>query len=296
MTRNAREGETRTELWLLLVIVVWAANYPVSKYGIIGLNIFVFNSLRFLFAAVLLVILFRIRFTWQKVTGADWPRLIRAGFIANVLYQITFIIGLNMTTAGNAAVLLATAPLWTVFINAKINHETILPRRWIGMSMALAGIIMIIAGSGKRLELGGQAIFGDLICIAAASLWGFNTSLQKPLLVHYSAMQLTVVMIIVGALGLTAAAIPAGLTLNWGAVHWTYYVAALASGALSIGAASVVWSVGVKRLGPERTANFGNLTPVLALVISALTLGESVYPIQLAGVTVTLLGVWYASR
>ena len=155
---------------------------------------------------------------------------------------------------------------------------------------------MIIAGSGTRLEFGGQAILGDFICIAAASFWGFNTSLQKPLLIRYSAMQLTVVMIVVGAAGLTAAAIPAGLTLHWAGVHWTYYVAALASGALSIGAASVVWSVGVKRLGPERTANFGNLTPVLALVISALTLGEPVYPLQLAGVAVTLLGVWYASR
>lgn len=296
MIQSARQGESRTELWLLLVIVVWAANYPVSKYGITGLNIFVFNSIRFLFAAVLLVILFRMRFAWRQVTAADWPRLIKAGFVANVLYQIAFIVGLNMTTAGNAAVLLATAPLWTVFINAKINHEGILPRRWIGMSMALAGVVMIIAGSGTRLEFGGQAILGDFICIAAASFWGFNTSLQKPLLIRYSAMQLTVVMIVVGATGLTAAAIPAGLTLHWAGVHWTYYVAALASGALSIGAASVVWSVGVKRLGPERTANFGNLTPVLALVISALTLGEPVYPLQLAGVVVTLLGVWYASR
>ena len=296
MIQSARQGESRTELWLLLVIVVWAANYPVSKYGITGLNIFVFNSIRFLFAAVLLVILFRMRFAWRQVTAADWPRLIKAGFVANVLYQIAFIVGLNMTTAGNAAVLLATAPLWTVFINAKINHEGILPRRWIGMSMALAGVVMIIAGSGTRLEFGGQAILGDFICIAAASFWGFNTSLQKPLLIRYSAMQLTVVMIVVGAAGLTAAAIPAGLTLHWAGVHWTYYVAALASGALSIGAASVVWSVGVKRLGPERTANFGNLTPVLALVISALTLGEPVYPLQLAGVVVTLLGVWYASR
>jgi len=296
MTDSPKDGEARTEFWLLVVVVVWAANYPVTKYGIAGLNIFVFNSLRFITAAVLLIIFFRARSAWSPVTAADWPRLIKAGFIANVLYQIAFIIGIDLTTAGNAAVLLATAPLWTVFINSRLNHEPIAGRRWVGMSVALAGIVMIIAGSGKTVDFGRKAILGDLICVAAASLWAFNTSLQKSLLVRYSAMQLTVVMISVGALGLTAAALPSGLSLDWGAVHWTYFVAAFASGALSIGAASVLWSVGVKRLGPGRTANFGNLTPVLALVISALTLNESVSPLQLAGVAVTLTGVWIAAR
>ncbi len=296
MIPTMKQRETSTELWLFLVVIVWAANYPVTKFGISGLDIFVFNGLRFVTAAVLLVLFFRVRSSWTPVTSADWPRLIRAGFIANVLYQIAFIIGINLTTAGNAAVLLATAPLWTVFINARLNHEPIPLRRWTGMSVALAGIVVIIAGSGKVLDFGRKAILGDLICVGAASLWATNTTLQKSLLERYSAMQLTVVMISVGAIGLAAAAVPTGLTLDWGAVRWTYYVAAFGSGALSIGAASVLWSVGVKRLGPGRTANFGNLTPVLALVISALTLNEPVFPLQLAGVAVTLTGVWVAAR
>ena len=158
------------------------------------------------------------------------------------------------------------------------------------------GVLMIIIGSGKKLEIGSSALFGDLITVGAAFLWGLNTNLQKPLLARYSPMQLTLAMITVGALGLSLSAAPSAMEFNWGAVDWTYYAAALASGALSIALANVGWSVGVKRLGPSRTANFGNLVPVLAFLISYLVLDENVLLIQVFGAAVTIGGVWLARR
>ncbi|MGB6120572.1 MAG: hypothetical protein WBG80_01590, partial [Bacteroidota bacterium] len=49
---------------------------------------------------------------------------------AHVMYQMAFITGLNLTTAGNAAVLLATAPLWTLVIDARMHGEKISGRMW----------------------------------------------------------------------------------------------------------------------------------------------------------------------
>jgi drug/metabolite transporter (DMT)-like permease len=155
---------------------------------------------------------------------------------------------------------------------------------------------MIIIGSGKKLEVDSSAVIGDLICIAAAMFWALNTNLQKPLLARYSPTQLALIMITVGAVGLSVIAIAPALALSWGSVHWTYYGAAVASGALSIAAANLFWSYGVKRLGPGRTANFGNLVPVLAFVISYFTLNEEIFLVQLIGAGITVLGVWLARR
>ncbi len=290
------ERDVRLELLLLLVIGIWAANYPLAKFGIAGLDIFVFNAIRFVVAAGVIAVILLFRPDGKRVARADWSPLIKAGFIASVLYQVAFIIGLNMTTAGNSAILLATSPLWTAVLHARLHNERISRQVWRGMALSLAGIVLIVVGSGKKIEVGGTALAGDLICLGAAFLWAANTNMQKPLLTRYSPVQVSLIMVAVGAAGLSLIAIPSAVTMSWGEVHWSYYIAAIVSGAASIGISNVFWSYGVKRLGPSRTANFGNLTPVMAFVFSYVALREEVGFLQIIGAGITLAGVWYARR
>ena len=296
--RQVRTGhDLRAESLLLLVVLTWAANYPVTKYGIAQLDIFVFNAIRYVVASLLLALLFRAtRSTWAPVGAGDWLKLLRAGFIASVLYQIAFITGLSMTTAGNSAVLMATSPLWTVLISARMHREPVDRQLWIGMILSLAGVVMIIAGSGKKFAWGETDMLGDVICLGAAILWALNTNLQKPLLGRYSPIQLTLIMMTIGAVGLSLVALPAALKMSWTAVEWPRYGAAVWSGSFSIAIANIIWSTGVQRLGPGRTGSFQNLIPVVALVIAYFFLEEVPLKIQLAGTVVTLLGVWYARR
>ena len=294
MTDHDQRHEHRAEVLLLFVVVIWAANYPLAKWGISGMNVFVFNAIRFIVAAFIVVGVFLHRSQWIPVAKDDWRKFVNAGFIANVAYQIIFLLGLSMTTAGNSAVLLSTSPLWTIFLDAKIHKQPISRRMWIGMALSLCGVTMIIFGSGKQFDFGAHALIGDLIMLTAAIIWGLNTTLQKPLLVHYSVLQVTTMMMIVGAIGLSLAAIPASISFRWSETHWTYYAAAITSGALSIGVGNILWTNGVKRLGPGRTANFNNLVPVLAVVISSLSLHEEISAIQIPGIGITMLGVWVA--
>ena len=110
MSSPERSREHTAELLLIVVVVIWAANYPIAKWAIAGLNVFVFNGIRYIVAAAGVLLFFRLRHAWTPITRKDWPALLRAGFIANVLYQMAFIVGLSLTTAGNSAVLLSTSP------------------------------------------------------------------------------------------------------------------------------------------------------------------------------------------
>lgn len=165
-----------------------------------------------------------------------------------------------------------------------------------GMALSIAGVLLIILGSASELEFGWRSMAGDLICIAAAAVWGLSTNLQKPLLERYSSMQLSFLMVTVGALGLSIISLPTALSVSWSTIHWSYYAAAVGSGALSIGAGSILWSRGIKRLGPGRTANFNNLVPVFAVILSTLTLHEQLLAVQVIGIGVTIVGVWIARR
>ncbi len=291
-----RSREKRAQLLLLLVVVIWATNYPLAKFAIASMDVFVFNAIRFIVAALILGAMFFSRHAWVPVSRLDWRRILRAGILANVLYQSAFIVGLRLTTAGNSAVLMATSPLWTLLVHARLHRERIQLNMWSGMGLSLAGVVMIIIGSGGKLEFGGVEIVGDAICLAAAILWAFNTNLQKPLLHDYSPLHLATMMIGIGAVGLTLAAIPAALTARWSAIGWEHWLATVVSGALSIGLANLIWSYGVQRIGPGRTGAFSNLIPVIALLASSIWLNEELRAAQVIGSFLTILGVWLARR
>lgn len=296
MTDLQRGKERQSELLLLVVVIIWASNYPIAKWGLEELSPLLFNGIRYVVAALIIAVFYFRSSHWTPIAREDWSKLLRAGFIANVVYQMAFIVGLNMTSAGNAAVLLSTSPLWTLLLSSRMHKERIKQQMWLGMVISLAGVVMIIIGSGKNLELGGTEIYGDLISFAAAAFWGWNTNLQKPLVSKYPILQVTFVMIGVGAVGLGIASIPSAMTTSWSTVHWSYILAAIISGALSIGIANFFWTTGVKHLGPGRTAVYTNLIPVLAFIISYFALDENVSVMHFVGAAVTVVGVWYARR
>jgi drug/metabolite transporter (DMT)-like permease len=69
----------------------------------------------------------------------------------------------------------------------------------------------------------------------------------------------------------------------------------LALGYLVVFATAVAqqaWLFGVKGIGPSRASVVGNLTPVAAIGLSALILGESVGLVEMIGIVLILAGVW----
>jgi drug/metabolite transporter (DMT)-like permease len=296
MSRDERAHQRGAEFILFTTVVIWAANFPLAKWGIGGLGFAVFNAMRYVVAFLVLVLIYLARSSWTPIIRKDRGKLITVSILASIVYQCAFILGLSLTSAGNSAVILSTAPLWIVFLSSRMNKEQIRKSMWVGMVVSLCGIVMIVVGSGKNIEFGTSGMAGDLITLVAAMLWGLTTNLQKPLLARYSAVQLNLIMVSAGAVGLSIIAAPDLFSRNLAGVEASYFSAAVASGALSIGLGNMLWSVGVKRIGPGRAGNFGNLVPVLAFLIAYLVLDERILVLQIAGAAVTVGGVWLARR
>ena len=63
--------ERRAEFLLLVVVIIWASNYPVIKYGIKELNPLLFNGIRYVAAAIVLAVIFFRRFRWTPIGSGD---------------------------------------------------------------------------------------------------------------------------------------------------------------------------------------------------------------------------------
>ena len=64
-----------------------------------------------------------------------------------------------------------------------------------------------------------------------------------------------------------------------------------ASSLLALALAYMIWYTAVQKIGSARTAVYSNLTPIVAMVVAAVWLGERITGQQLLGAALILSGI-----
>lgn len=281
-------GTGWTELGLALMVTIWGINFTVVKRALMVFDPLAFNGLRFVFASVFVFVVLRARGQLQAPERRDLPRLLLLGLAGNALYQIAFILGLDRTRAGNASLILALVPVFVLVLGA-VGGERHGARAWLGAAVSVLGVALV-SGSALRME-GSASLSGDLILVGAALMWTVYTLGARQLIARYGSVQTTAWTLWAGAAGLIAVGAPGLLRQRWDAVGWAGWGGVFFSSFLSIGLAYLIWNRGVERLGGARTAVFSNMTPVVALAVSALWLDERLTPLSVAGAAMVVGGV-----
>ncbi|HEY0304729.1 MAG TPA: DMT family transporter [Longimicrobiales bacterium] len=281
----------RAHAALLLMVVIWAVNFSVAKVALGELSPLAFNALRFPLAAALLYLIMRSRGVIPLPTRAELPHVLALGLLGNLLYQMFFIFGLDRTRAGNASLLLAGTPIITALLSAVLGHERVKPRVWLGVIATFGGILLVVLGGRTQIETGRATLVGDLIMFGASIAWAFYTVGSRPLVDRYGALPVTAWTLWIGTAGLAAAGLGDVIRTSWQDVSALTWVAVVYAGVLSIGVAYIIWYYGVEKLGNTRTSAYSNLTPVIALLVAWIWLGEVPTAPQVAGMAVILSGV-----
>lgn len=278
-----------TETALSLMVFVWGVNFAVVKRALASFDPLAFNALRFMIASVLVFAVLRARGELGMPERRDVPRVVALGLLGNVLYQMCFILGLDRSRAGHAAVILALTPILTAFLSMLTGHEKPGPRTWGGASLSIAGIALV-SGAAIRLE-GREALVGDAILVTACVAWALYTVGARTIVRRYGSVRTTAWTLWTGAVGLVVAGIPALLRQDWASLDASAWGGLAFSATFAIGLAYLIWYRGVERIGNTRTAIFSNLTPIVALAASAVILRELPSALALLGAALTLGGV-----
>ena len=283
---------------LLLTVFFWGVNFSVVKFALAEIPPLAFNGVRFIVASVTMLVLARAtghRYNFQR---RHLVYLIGLGLLGNTAYQLFFILGVADTTADNASLILATVPAWVALIGTLAGVERVETKGWLGVGVALAGIILIILGSDRQaqFEFGGATLRGDVLILLATLCWSCYTLLTRPMMRHYSSASVTSFSTLMGTIPLLLVSIPSFTRLNWTGVPLTAWAALIFSGIFGIALAYFFWNYGVSRLGSARTALYSNLTPPIALLTAWIWLGETLTPQQWGGALLALLGVILARR
>ncbi|MGW8266262.1 MAG: DMT family transporter [Longimicrobiales bacterium] len=289
-------GEGSADLGLLLMAMIWGVNFPVIKGALLQIPPLAFNALRFPPAAFTVFLLLRIRGGVSWPERRDVPAVIGLGILGNVVYQGFFIFGMDGTLAGNASILLATIPIWTLLLSTLLRQEQPRPLVWIGIIATLGGMVMVVVGGNLSIEIRRSAMRGDFLMVGAAMTWATYTVSSRHLVQRYGSTLVAAWTLWVGTLGLVLLGVPSLLEVRMDRVTPAAWVGVAYAGILAIGLAYVLWNRGIKTIGSSRTAAYQNLVPVVALLVAWIWLREVPTALQISGAGIVLAGVYLARR
>lgn len=271
--------------------LIWGVNFPVIKAALAEIPPMAFNALRFPLASLTVFLIIRIRgeLTWPE--RVDLPRVFLLGILGNVFYQGFFIFGLDGTLAGNASILLATIPVWTLSLSTLRRHETPGAMVWVGIMATLGGMALVVMGGNLTLGFQRGTLLGDLLMVAAAMTWATYAVGSRKLIRKYGSLPVTAWTLWIGSAGLVLLGLPDLLQAPPGAASAVTWGGVVYAGVLAVGLAYILWNRGVRRIGSSRTAAYQNLVPVVALLVAWIWLGEQPTGLQIGGAGVILAGV-----
>ncbi len=279
------------DLLLIGMVLVWGINFSVVKGALSEIAPLPFNALRFALASIGMLAVARLTGNAPPIAPGDFRRLVGLGFLGNTIYQLCFIFGLYLSSAGNTALILAATPVCTAMLSALLRHEQVRARGWLGLFLTVLGVTLILRHSAGH-NPGQASLLGDLLLICCSVCWSFYTVFSVPLLKHYPAIAFTAYTTTAGTLFFIPIAAPALFAQSWGDVSPKAWLAL----AYSFGAALVfgysAWYYGVQRIGNTRTSVYSNMVPLVALLVAYFYLGEKIGPLQALGAAIIIIGVY----
>jgi len=288
---GARIG--RIDVLIVLVVVLWAVNLSVIKIGLRVLSPHAFNGIRLTLAAAAYAAVLLAQGRGRRLArrGDGWKSA-ALGLLGITFYQVFFIKGVSLMTASTASVFMGTSPLFIALLATVFAEERIPPAGWVGIAVSFGGFLLVVAGENGGLVFTWGAWRGALLILLANVCWAGYTVFARPLLERNSPFRMAAIGSIVG----TAVYLPFAAAdlarVDWARIPWTGWGAILYAGLVAIFLCFIIWYASVKAVGSAKTGVYSNLTPILAIFIAGLVLGERLSAVQAVGAAVTLAGVY----
>lgn len=183
---------------------------------------------------------------------------------------------LQTITAGEAAILLFTNPIWVAALAPIFLAERLSVVRIVGLILGIVGVALALGAHSL------SALQGDLLVLLASLAWAASTVITKRLHAGMNPWWLNFWQMLVGALVLLAAAAllhqswPGHLSpLNWAWFLWL----AIPGSTFSFG----LWFTALRQGGAATTSSYLFLVPLFSVLLAHLILHERFLLVQLLG-------------
>ncbi|MDP3252032.1 MAG: EamA family transporter [Hydrogenophaga sp.] len=287
------------------VVVIWGLNFVVMKVGLQDVGPMLLGAMRFALAALPFLL-------FVKFPNLPWRYVVGYG-LAQGLGQFGFLfLGLKLgMTAGMASVVMQTQAFFTLLLAVPVLGERARGAQWLGLGVALAGLLLIATAHGEGP--GQMTLAGFVLTLSAAFMWAVSNLVARlanrvadydplPFIVWSSVFPIAPFLLLAvwmdgpqlvwqQVAGLSFRSLLVVLFLAWFATLLAYSL----------------WTRLLKRHPAGRVTPFSLLVPVVGLWAAWVFFGELPLPQQWLGTGLVLMGLvvnqlggvwlsWYRTR
>ncbi|TKB60420.1 MAG: DMT family transporter [Nitrospira sp.] len=219
--------------------------------------------------------------------------LLGLGVLGN---HLLIMMGLNYVSGAVGGVIIGASPVVTSLLSALLIRDVPLRAVWAGALLSFSGVGLVSVAGFQAV--GEHPLLGSTLVFLGVVSWALYSIGSRAIMERVSALTVNWTTLLVATVlqipllwtdhKVMNAGIGSVTTSDW-----------LALGYLIVFATAVAqqaWLFGVKGVGPSRASVLGNLTPVAAIGLSALILGEAIGLIEMIGIALILAGVWVVNR
>lgn len=165
---------------LAAAMAIVGSSVVVGKLMVERIPVFLSSGLRFLLASiVLLTLLFCIEKGFPALTKKDVFVLLVQSFTGVFLFSICLLYGVQLTTGTESGILTSTTPMVIGILSFFLLREKIEKKTLIGILLAVCGVLTInLFGAGSQ-DGTPNALFGNMLIIAAVIGEALFTLLAK---------------------------------------------------------------------------------------------------------------------
>jgi drug/metabolite transporter (DMT)-like permease len=285
-------------LGLMIVSILWGANFGVSRSAMETFDPILFAFLRFGLAVPFFFLILKIK---EGSIGVPWKIVLRLAVIG--LFGVTgletaVMYSIKYTTLTNASLLnVAPWPIFAALFAPLFVKERFSRRLAVGGAAAIVGVSFIILGGGDGLNLSSDHMIGNLLAFGV-SIIGALFSLSCMLLMkHYSALRISTWYIFFGSLFMFPLTIGSWGRVDWSSLELGQYSAIIYNVLLCTVLAFVVWNACMYKIGAARANFFRYVVPAAAVVTGVIFFDEGFTTSQMVGAVCMAAGlVWISTE
>lgn len=277
-------------LYLTMAAAIWGGMYVVSKYVLDYIPPLTLLVIRLVIAGVIFGGMALMR-RERRVDARDRLLLISLGLVGFTLSLGLQFWGTKLSNAHNGGLITSASPAFIVLFAYWLLRERLTWQKGMALGLATIGVLAVIgpeAGGGQ----GGALWLGNLCLVGAAVTWALYTVMGKMATLHYSSLTVSVYATASGLVFTTPVAYltewqswsPAPLpALVWWGVAYV--------GVISTAVAFYLWVKGFSMMDAGSASLFFFAQPLVAAVLGALLLGETLHWYFFVGAALILAGL-----
>ena len=291
--------ETIGTILAVLTAIISGVSIPANKVFIVNLDPIVFTAIRSIIIGVVFLALAyylnKSQKSKKKFISVSWKYLVAIAVIGGAAAFWLYFTGLKLTTAGHAAFLHKTLPMYVAVLAFIFLKEKIGKKYLAAMVLMLIGTIAIYFTQISPAELWLNPQFGDVLVISATVLWAVENVIARKAMksgehnfivsfsrMFFGGLILFGVMILLGRTDALMTLTNVQL-MNIG----------ISTALLFAYVLFFYWSL--RYINASKAAAMLLLAPVISLLLGVLFLSEPAPLLQLAGSAVILIGAYLIS-